>query len=268
MKLDRRRVMSAAVAVAVAAGVAGMSAPASAVTTGPEASYLVLAPQGSSTAAAVGRVSATGGTVVANFEQIGVLVVRSTTPAFADQVVGAGVEAAAATTGLGSMLDDEGVIEEVESTSVSATGDPTAEPLWALQWDMAQIDLPAAHAVTTGDPSIVVGVLDSGISSTNPDLATQIAKDKSASCIGGVVNTSEAAWNPTTSTHGTHVAGTIAAAQNGIGIVGIAPGVKVASVKVVDDNGFIYPEAAVCGYLWAADHGMRITNNSYFIDPW
>jgi len=44
--------------------------------------------------------------------------------------------------------------------------------------------------------------------------------------------------------------------------------VRVASVKVVNDQGFIYPEAAVCGFLWAADHGMQITNNSYFIDPW
>ena len=133
---------------------------------------------------------------------------------------------------------------------------------------MTQIDVAEAHAVTTGSPNVVVGVLDSGISSTHPDLATQIAKDKSASCLGGVVNTAEAAWNPTTSDHGTHVAGTIAAAINGVGIAGVAPGVKVASVKVVNDAGFIYPEAAVCGFVWAAEHGMQITNNSYFIDPW
>ena len=43
---------------------------------------------------------------------------------------------------------------------------------------------------------------------------------------------------------------------------------KVASVKVVNDAGFIYPEAAVCGFIWAAEHGMQMTNNSYFIDPW
>ena len=89
---------------------------------------------------------------------------------------------------------------------------------------MPQIDLAQAHAVTTGRPDVVVGVLDSGISSTHPDLATQIARDKSASCLGGVVDTSEAAWNPTTSTHGTHVAGTIAAAINGVGVAGVAPG--------------------------------------------
>lgn len=154
------------------------------------------------------------------------------------------------------------------SGTVKATGDPTGEPLFGLQWDMTQIDVPEAHAVTTGSPNVVVGVLDSGISSTHPDLATQIARDKSASCLGGVVDTAEAAWNPTTSDHGTHVAGTIAGAINGVGIAGVAPGVKVASVKVVNDDGFIYPEAAVCGFLWAADHGMQITNNSYFIDPW
>jgi subtilisin family serine protease len=133
---------------------------------------------------------------------------------------------------------------------------------------MAQIHTPEAQAVTTGSPTVLVGVLDSGISSTHPDLAAQIVKSKSASCLGGVVDTTEAAWNPTTSDHGTHVAGTIAGALNGVGIAGVAPGVKVASVKVVDDAGFIYPEAAVCGFVWAADHGMQLTNNSYFIDPW
>ena len=133
---------------------------------------------------------------------------------------------------------------------------------------MNMIGLPQAHAITTGSADVVVGVLDSGISSTHPDLVTQIAKDKSASCLGGVVNTSEAAWNPTTSDHGTHVAGTIAAAINGVGVTGVAPGVKVAAVKVVNDDGFIYPEAAVCGFIWAAEHGMKVTNNSYYIDPW
>jgi subtilisin family serine protease len=39
-------------------------------------------------------------------------------------------------------------------------------------------------------------------------------------------------------------------------------------VKVVDDDGFIYPEYAVCGFMWAAAQRMTITNNSYFIDPY
>jgi len=269
MKLSPRRPFTVTAAMALVAGLAITvvgSAPAIAI--GPNTTYLVLAPQGRSIAAAAARVTDAGGTIVAAYDQIGVLVVRSTNASFDTAVLGDGVESAASTTGFGSVLDDDATVELVDSASVTATGNPAGEPLWGLQWDMAQIDLVAAHAVTTGSPNVVVGVLDSGISSTHPDLVTQIDKAKSASCVSGSPDTSEAAWNPTTSTHGTHVAGTIAAAINGVGISGVAPGVKVASVKVVTDDGFIYPESAVCGFVWAADHGMQITNNSYFIDPW
>jgi len=265
--MNARKPLSLGAALVLCAGLTGaVGVPASA--SGPDTTYLVIAPNGHSTAAAAARVTAAGGTVVATYDQIGVLVARSTLTSFEDAVAGGGVEAVAPTTELGTALDDDSILEAVDSATVTATGDPTGEPLFGLQWDMTQISVPAAHAVTTGDPSIVVGVLDSGISSNHPDLVTQIARDKSASCIGGVADTSEAAWNPTTSSHGTHVAGTIAAAINGVGVTGVAPNVKVASVKVVNDRGFIFPEAAICGYLWAADHGMRVTNNSYFIDPW
>ena len=269
MRFIHRKTLAAAFAAALTvclAGGAALISPATAA--GPDATYLVLAPSGSSTAKASARVAAAGGTVVADYPQIGVLVARSANPDFATAASGSGVEAVASTDGLGTPLQDDETIATVGSEAQQATGDPTGEPLWGSQWDMTQIDVAEAHAITTGSPNVLVGVLDSGISSTHPDLATQIAKDKSVSCLGGVVNTAEAAWNPTTSDHGTHVAGTIAAAINGVGIAGVAPGVKVASVKVVTDAGFIYPEAAVCGFVWAADHGMQITNNSYFIDPW
>ncbi|GAB3848901.1 S8 family serine peptidase [Dactylosporangium cerinum] len=269
MRLARRKALAAASAATLGAGaLVGAALPALASAVGPESTYIVLAPQGRSTDKAAARIADAGGTVVANYTQIGVLVARSTNPAFETAVAGSGVDAVASTTGLGTALEDSTTVEAADVTAPQASGDPTGEPLFGLQWDMTQIDVPQAHAVTTGSSNVIVGVLDSGISSTHPDLATQIAKDKSASCLGGVVDTTEAAWNPTTSDHGTHVAGTIAAAINGVGVAGVAPGVKVASVKVVNDDGFIYPEAAVCGFLWAADHGMQITNNSYFIDPW
>lgn len=264
-----RKVIGAACAATLAIGfLSGAVIPAAAA--GPEHSYLVVGQNGVSTARAQERVAAAGGTVVAAYDQIGVLVVRSTAADFASRV-GGGLQVAS-TDDLGTTLIDDEASVAVDSAAVESTGDPTGdptgEPLWGQQWDMTQIDVPQAHDVTTGDSSVVVGVLDSGISSTHPDLASQIAYDQSASCLGGVVDTSEAAWNPTTSDHGTHVAGTIAAAINGVGVAGVAPGVKVASVKVVNDDGFIYPEAAICGFLWAADHGMPVTNNSYFIDPW
>ncbi|WP_173059658.1 S8 family peptidase [Phytohabitans houttuyneae] len=269
MRSIRRKALAAAsAAVLGATAVAAATAVPAAGAAGADASFLVLAPDGGSTAAAAAAVAAAGGTVVAAYDQIGVLVARSANPDFARDAAVPGVEAVAATTGLGTALDEGQTLAEVGSAVQAATGDPTGEPLFGQQWDMPQIEVPQAHAVTTGDPNVVVGVLDSGISSSHPDLASQIAKDKSASCLGGVADTSEAAWNPTTSDHGTHVAGTIAAAINGVGVAGVAPGVKVAAVKVVNDAGFIYPEAAVCGFMWAAEHGMQVTNNSYYIDPW
>lgn len=67
--------------------------------------------------------------------------------------------------------------------------------------------------------------------------------------------------------HGTHTAGTIAAAKNGIGIVGVAPNVKIAGIKAGNADGFFYPEAVVCAFMWAGGHKLAGTNNSYFADP-
>ena len=269
MGSTRKRTAATATVLALCSGTLATAAVTPAASAaGPESSYLVLAPQGAPVDKAVRRVQAAGGSVVASYGQIGVLVARSSNPSFTTAVQGQGVEAAASTEGLGSLLDDEETLGAADTAASAATGDPTGEPLFGAQWDMVQIDVPQAHAVTTGRPDVVVGVLDSGISSSHPDLATQIDRSKSVSCLGGVVDRSEAAWNPTTSDHGTHVAGTVAAALNGEGIAGVAPGAKVASVKVVTDEGYIFPEAAVCGFLWAADNGISVTNNSYYIDPW
>ncbi|MBQ0893091.1 S8 family serine peptidase [Micromonospora sp. U56] len=268
MKNLRRKTLAAASAVTLGVGLAVTGGLAPAAATGPDTTFLILAPQGATTDKAAARVASANGTVVATYDQIGVLVVRSTNPDFVTDVAGAGVESVASTAGLGTALEESETVEVSTAEAASSTADPTMEPLFGQQWDMPMIDVPQAHAVNAGSADVVVGVLDSGISSSHPDLATQIAKDKSASCIGGVADTNEAAWNPTTSDHGTHVAGTIAAAVNGVGVTGVAPGVKVAAVKVVNDDLFIYPEAALCGFIWAAEHGMQLTNNSYFIDPW
>jgi lantibiotic leader peptide-processing serine protease len=68
--------------------------------------------------------------------------------------------------------------------------------------------------------------------------------------------------------HGTHTAGTIAAASNGIGIVGVAPNVKIAGIKAGNAAGFFFPEAVICAFMWAGNHNIAVTNNSYFADPW
>src|SRR4029078_1807225 len=68
--------------------------------------------------------------------------------------------------------------------------------------------------------------------------------------------------------HGTHTDGTIAAAKNGIGIVGVAPNVKIAGIKAGNADGFFFPEAVICAFVWSGAHHLHVTNNSYFADPY
>ncbi|HXJ65496.1 MAG TPA: S8 family serine peptidase, partial [Actinomycetota bacterium] len=123
------------------------------------------------------------------------------------------------------------------------------------------------HAITGGSPSILVGDIDTGLDYTHPDLAPNVDGAASVNCTSGApVPGSVAAMDD--NGHGTHTAGTIAAASNGIGIVGVAPNVKIAGIKAGNAAGFFFPEAVVCSFVWAATHGVDVTNNSYFADPY
>ena len=100
--------------------------------------------------------------------------------------------------------------------------------------------------------------------------APNFDRKASVNCVSGKPDTTDGAWRPgpTESPHGTHVAGEIAAAKNGVGVTGVAPGVKVSGIKVSTTAGFFYTEDVVCGFMWAAEHGVDVTNNSYYTDPW
>lgn len=104
---------------------------------------------------------------------------------------------------------------------------------------MVQIGAPEAHAVTGGSPSVVVGDIDTGLDFTHPDLAPNVDFATSVSCLGGSPNTAPSAWNDDNG-HRTHTAGTIAAAANGIGIVGVAPNVRIAGIKAGNTDGFFF----------------------------
>ena len=231
-------------------------------------------------------VRAAGGSVVASYAEIGVVIAQSDNANFAvalraDKAVAsvgatrtAPVSATDATFGVhdplaaGESGKGKKTPKRTAAPSVETPTSVVTDPREAEQWDMTAIGADRAHAITDGDRSVLVAVLDSGIEATHPDLAANVDASVSASCNSGVPDTSYASWQPTTSDHGTHVAGTIAAARNGVGIVGVAPNVRLSSVKVVNDDGFIYPEAAICGFMYATATGADVTNNSYYIDPW
>jgi subtilisin family serine protease len=142
-----------------------------------------------------------------------------------------------------------------------------AEELASLQWNMDMIRAKQARGVTRGKRTVVVGVMDSGIDITQSDLVGQVDKDRSVTCVGGAVNTDSSNWSNDFFGHGTHVSGVIAAKDDGKGVVGVAPGVSLAAIKVVDDSGMIYPEAFMCGLHWAATHNTPLVNASLTVDP-
>ncbi|GAB97261.1 subtilisin family serine protease [Kineosphaera limosa] len=220
-----------------------------------------------------------GGRVVQEWPQIGVLVVHSTRADFATRL------RPGAATGITSVGPTRTVPITESLRSVRANppraglASPAAprrspDPKEREQWGLAAVRAvgatPAAATMSARTlAGVTVAVVDSGIEAAHPDLRGRIDASASVDCTnGGRPDRTPSRWLNTTSGHGTHVAGIIAAARNGVGGSGVAPGVRLASVKVVNNDGFIYPEYAICGIISVADKGIRLANHSYYVDPW
>ncbi|MFK0169810.1 S8 family serine peptidase [Streptomyces sp. NPDC090306] len=248
---------------------------------GPELAYVVNTRLDHRTIESVRKaVTAAGGTVVVTYEKIGVIVAHSANPDFGARlrtvrgVVSAGATRTAPLAATGTT--DEGAVrylsagEAAEAAARSTTSG--AEPLESDQWDLRAIGADKAARIDPGSRSVTVGIIDTGVDDTHPDIAPNFSASQSANCVSGKADTTYGSWRPVDADHyhGTHVAGEIAAARNGIGVAGVAPGVKVSSITVAqpDAGQLFYPESVVCAFVFAADHGVEITNNSYYVDPW
>ena len=266
MSLKRPNKVGAAVgAMCLAAGVGLAVSPIPAAAgSGAEQTYLVLYHAGVSTSGAASAVRAARGVLVADYAQIGVVIARSSDRGFAGAIErSSGVDNAVATRSFGVQLrDTQAPSDSAAPTQAAAWGDS----LSGLQWDMTQINVPQAHQVNSGSPSVLVGDIDTGLDFTHPDLAANYDAQRSANCVSGAP--SPLAVGNDANGHGTHTAGTIAAAANGVGIVGVAPNVKIAGIKAGNTDGFFFPEAVICSFIWAGTNGIQVTNNSYFADPW
>ncbi len=261
MQLPLKMLVLAVAAAVVLAG-AGAKATYGA---GGGANYIVLYKDQAVPQDAAATIASAGGTLVYSYDQIGVAIAQSSSASFRDSLLKDDrIENASATANFATELPD--------AQAGSDTGDPptatatASDPFTSLQWDMRQIKAPEAHAITSGSPSVLVGDIDTGLDKDHPDLQPNIDSANSVNCVSGAPVPGAAAADDD-SGHGTHTAGTIAAAANGIGIVGVAPNVRIAGIKAGNADGFFFPEAVVCAFVWAGTHQFDVTNNSYFADP-
>ena len=128
------------------------------------------------------------------------------------------------------------------------------DPLFPQQWGPVKVKAPEAWDTTKGSPTTVVAVLDTGVAQSHPDISPKLVANQ---------NFSDAPNSDDLHGHGTHVAGTIAAlTDNALGVAGLAPEVKVANVKVLNDSGSGQWSGIIAGILWAADNGAHVINMS------
>lgn len=122
----------------------------------------------------------------------------------------------------------------------------------------ADIDAPEAWGYTTGSNTVIVAIVDTGIDTSHPEFSGRLLPGKRF-YDGGSSDSN--VYDDVG--HGTHVAGIAAAAgNNGIGIAGMAWGVKILPVKVLGSSGFGYTSDVVAGVNWAASNGAKVINLS------
>jgi len=113
-------------------------------------------------------------------------------------------------------------------------------------WSITAFDLPSAWSKTRGE-GVKVGVLDTGCDLDHPDLKSNLLPGFN------FVNPLSDPWDD--NNHGTHVAGIIAAENNSIGMVGVAPAAKIVPIKVLDRHGNGSLDDVARGIIWAVDVG-------------
>ncbi|GAA1511237.1 S8 family peptidase [Agromyces terreus] len=313
-----RRFRTIAATSAIALGLTALAAaPASAFTADVsqdvgEQEYVVLFATGTSSAAAGAAVTAAGGTIVTQNTDVGVATVRTTDADFAAEALAQGAIEGTAQNRVIADVPDEAVsgeeakkLDEAEAEVRAGGGTTpaapaasaakkgkggqtlTAEPLAPLQWDMQQIGatVDGSYKVERGSSKVLVGILDTGVDGTHPDIAPNFDAKKSRNftvdipvdangdtidgpCEDEADGSCEDAANVDENGHGTHVASTIGSPINGIGIAGVAPDVKLVNLRAGQDSGYFFLQPSIDALTYAGKIGVDVVNMSYYVDPW
>ena len=122
-------------------------------------------------------------------------------------------------------------------------------------WGVKRIGAGIVHDLGNQGAGIKVAVIDTGIDYNHPDLNANYA--------GGYDFVNGDSDPMDDNMHGTHVSGTIAAEDDGVGVVGVAPKARLYALKVLNAVGSGYYSDVIAALQWCVDNGIQVTNNSY-----
>jgi len=163
-------------------------------------------------------------------------------------------DAASAADALAALRHNPDVLSVEPNVGRQLAWVPDEESYAEQQWWLDLIDAPDGWNVSTGVEETIVAVIDSGVSPTHPDLQGRLLPGYNA--VDGSSDASDIDG------HGTHVAGIIAAQDNGVGTVGVAMDVLILPIRVVDEVGDIDVADEIEAIYWAVDNGADVINLS------
>jgi len=184
-------------------------------------------------------VEAAGGTVIWSHGGSGLGMASSSNPSFLDQVDASNSFKLAA---------QDVMVQWQPTPPTGASITPADETYFPYQWNMQAIDAPDAWAAGCTGAGVRVAILDGGIWDQHQDLDDNLDTACSVSFVPGQP------FNSDTGTfwHGTHVAGIVAAEDNGMGTIGVAPEATLMGVKVLHGGSGSFGWV-IGGILYAAD---------------
>jgi lantibiotic leader peptide-processing serine protease len=262
--------------------------------------FVVFYADGVAAADARAAVAAAGGTVVDEIGALGIARVTTDNAGFSTALIASGKAEGVVrnhsigsdTKGAAHRFAEERALEDRATYAAKVrAGDAGAaassspknsgpETFSSLQWGMQMIGATAdlAHRTATGK-GVTVGIIDTGIDSTHPDLApnfnaalsrnfTTDIPDIDGACEEEPDQSCEDPATVDEGGHGTHVAGIVAAAYNGIGVAGVAPDATLVNLRAGQDSGFFFFFETIAAIAYAGENGIDVVNMSFYTDPW
>ncbi|MBM6544632.1 S8 family serine peptidase [Janibacter sp. YIM B02568] len=252
-------------------------------------SYVVLAERGGSAKALAAKLKAQGATITSVNEQIGLVTVTSKDAGFVKKARALKGVFGASSEGIVGRSPNRPAKDTTERPRLAGPGNShgksahskkgkkgATDTLDPLLWGMDMIDAPEAHAIETGDKRVKVGIMDTGVDATHPDIAPNFDRKLSRNFVTDIPAIDgpcevESCVDPATvdeGGHGTHVAGTVGAAKNGVGVSGVAPTASIVNVRAGQDAGYFFLGPVVDALTYSADKGLDVVNMSFYVDPW